>query len=307
MKVLLAGYNVDREVLDELKRTAPPRLDATPETLSAAYARISRDARPVDELRRAARDEVEKARRSNAAIIFGMGHHSVAEHAVFNFDVIGVSRLAVEEIERFRLGSYTEKSQRYISLGDDFVIPEELGPAGADRDLFLETVQAQNALYRSLLERLGPYVSARYPAVAADPRKRSLLDGWAKEDARYAVSLATESQLGLTMNARSLELLVRRFGVKPLAEFRDLRRRLFAAASEVAPSLLRFTEAGDFETKTYGDLAAAANARPAARRRALGMCASSKPRRAGTIGSWPPSCTRSPAGRTRTDCRPWGR
>lgn len=274
MKVFLAGYNVDRDVLEELKRHAPPRQDATPETLSAAYARISRDARPVDELRRAARAEVEQARRSNAAIIFGMGHHSVAEHAVFNFDIIGVSRLAVEEIERFRLGSYTEKSQRYISLGDDFVVPEEVGPAGAGRDLFLETVRAQNALYRSLLERLRPYVSTRYPALAANPKKRSLLDGWAKEDARYAVSLAAESQLGLTMNARNLELLVRRFGAKPLAELRDLRRRIFAAASDVAPSLLRFTEAGEFETKTYGDLAETrgrgAGARPAARRRASG-------------------------------------
>ena len=55
MKVVLAGYNVDREALDEVRRAAPNRLDLTPETLSASYARISRDSRPVDELRRAAR------------------------------------------------------------------------------------------------------------------------------------------------------------------------------------------------------------------------------------------------------------
>jgi len=130
MKVVLAGYNVDREALDEVRRAAPARLDLTPETLSASYARISRDARPVDELRRAARAEVDKARRSNRAIIFKMGHHSVAEHAVFNFDVMGVSRLAIEEIEKFRLGSYTEKSQRYITLGSDFVVPAEIVATG---------------------------------------------------------------------------------------------------------------------------------------------------------------------------------
>ncbi|GAF76552.1 unnamed protein product, partial [marine sediment metagenome] len=124
MNVILAGYNVDREVIEELKKNSPPRYDITPETLSASYARISRDTRPVDELRAEARAEVERARRSNRNIIFKMGHHSVAEHAVFNFDIIGASRLALEEIEKFRLCSYTEKSQRYIALKEDFVVPE---------------------------------------------------------------------------------------------------------------------------------------------------------------------------------------
>src|SRR5512137_3177838 len=146
MRVLLAGYNVDSAVLDELKRNSPPREDVTPETLSASYARISRDPRPADELRAAARAEVERARRSNQSIIFKMGHHSVAEHAVFNFDIIGVSRLAIEEIEKFRLSSYTEKSQRYITLGDDFVVPREITEAGTAAE-FVQTVRLQNALY----------------------------------------------------------------------------------------------------------------------------------------------------------------
>lgn len=125
MEVLLAGYNVDSAVLEELKKTSPERNDITPETLSASYARISRDPRSVEELRAAARAEVEKARRSNRNIIFKMGHHSVAEHAVFNFDIIGISRLAVEELEKFRLCSFTEKSQRYIKLENGFLLPEE--------------------------------------------------------------------------------------------------------------------------------------------------------------------------------------
>ncbi len=82
--------------------------------MAAAYARISRNPRPVNELRRIARSEVEKARASNRNIVFEMGHSSIAEHAVFNLDILGVSRLLVEEIEKFRLASYTEKSQRYV-------------------------------------------------------------------------------------------------------------------------------------------------------------------------------------------------
>ena len=257
MHVILAGYNVDADVVEELKRRSPGRADVTPETLSAAYARISRDPRPVNELRRAARDEVEKARRSNQTIIFKMGHHSVAEHAVFNFDIIGLSRLAIEELEHFRLCSYTEKSQRYIALKDDFVVPEEIRRAGLE-GLFAGTVRAQNALYRSLLARLKPYFFEKHAAEAANPKNHSILDGWAKEDARYSVSLATEGQLGLTANARNLELLLRRFAASDLAEIKELRERLWSLARDVAPSILLFMEPSGIDTRSYRDLAAAA-------------------------------------------------
>ena len=171
MRVILAGYNVDSAVLDELKKNSPAREDVTPETLSASYARISRDPRPVDELRAAARAEVDRTRRSNQSIIFKMGHHSVAEHAVFNFDIIGVSRLAIEEIERFRLMSFTEKSQRYITLGEDFVVPDEVKRAGREA-LFVRTVKAQNALYHRLYARLKPFVFAKHRRGRRRPEER---------------------------------------------------------------------------------------------------------------------------------------
>jgi flavin-dependent thymidylate synthase len=258
MKVVLAGYNLDREVIEDLKRQAPPRDDVTPETLSASYARISRDPRPADELRAVARQEVERARRSNQTIIFKMGHHSVAEHAVFNFDIIGVSRLALEEIEKFRLCSYTEKSQRYITLGEDFVIAEEIKRAGQE-GLFLRTVRSQNALYHKLYKKLRPHMFAKHKDIAAEPKNHAVLDGWAKEDARYVVSLATEGQVGMTVNARNLELMIRRLAANPLAELQELNATIYALAKEVAPSIILFTEATDFDAKTYPDLLSAAD------------------------------------------------
>lgn len=256
VKIVLAGYNVDAGVIGELKSAAPPRDDVTPETLSAAYARISRDPRPADELRAVSRTEVEKARRSNRNIIFAMGHHSVAEHAVFNFDVIGVSRLAIEDLERFRLCSFTEKSQRYIKLGEDFVVPAEIRAAGLE-DLFASAIRKQNALYHRLYDRLRPRVFARNAAAAEDPRNHAVLDGWAKEDARYIVSLAAEGQLGMTVNARNLELLIRRFASKPLAELREIGSRLHALAREVAPSIVLFTEGAEFDAVTLRDVGGA--------------------------------------------------
>lgn len=248
MKIILAGYNFDAEVIEQLKKHEPDRQNLTPETISAAYARISRDPRPVDELRAVARAEVERARRSNQNIIFKMGHHSVAEHAVFNFDLIGLSRLAIEEVEHFRLCSYTEKSQRYITLDGDYVLPEEIKQAGLE-DIFQETIEAQNQTYRYLYERLRENIFKKYEKQAANPRNHSILDGWAKEDARYVVSLATRGQLGMTVNARNLELMIRRFAARKNAEIQELVRHLHDLARKVAPSIILFTEPSPYEAE----------------------------------------------------------
>lgn len=253
MKVHLAGYNVDTAVLRELLEKDKDRQDVTPEVISAAYARISRDPRSIEEIRKEARREVEKARKSNSTIIFKMGHHSVAEHAVFNFDIVGVSRLAMEEVEKFRLASYTEKSQRYITLDKDYVLPQEIEESGF-KDLFTETVAYQNEAYRALFAQLKEYVFTENKALAQDARNHTLLEGWAKEDARYVTSLATESQVGLTINARNLELLLRRFASHPLAEIRQLGQAIYGQVADIAPSIVIFHQANDRDAKTYPEL-----------------------------------------------------
>jgi flavin-dependent thymidylate synthase len=249
MKIILAGYNIDYDLICELKEKSAFRQDLTPETISAAYARISRSPKPVNELRQISRAEVDKSRKSNNNIVFEMGHSSVAEHAVFNIDVIGVSRLLVEEIEKFRLCSFTEKSQRYVLFDNDFVLPEEIKQAGMT-DLFVATVKMQNEYYQALYENLRPYVFAQNKSLAEIATNRSMLEGWAKEDARYAIALATETQLGMTINARILELMLRRLAALQLAEAQEYSRNLYAATKDVAPSLIRYTQATDYDRLT---------------------------------------------------------
>lgn len=242
MQVVLAGYNVDAEVLSEAVTRGLDPEQLTPEILSAAYARISRNPAPVTELRAQARGEVARARASNEQIVFGLGHASVAEHAVFNFDLMGVSRLAIEAIEAFRLCSYTEKSQRYIRLEDDLVMPEELRAHGFEAR-FRELAALQHRSYDLLYARLLEHVLEKHAALAADRANRRTLEGWAKEDARYATSLAVEGQLGLTANARTLEHAIRRLSGHPLSEVRAVGAELLRLARAVAPSLIRYTEA----------------------------------------------------------------
>ena len=249
MKIILAGYNIDAALIRELKDKSSLTQDLTPETISAAYARISRSPKPVNELREIARAEVDKARNSNKSIVFEMGHSSVAEHAVFNIDVLGVSRLLVEEIEKFRLCSFTEKSQRYVLFSNDFVIPDEIRRAGLT-DLYTAAISQQNDYYHQLYQRLRPYVFEQNMELAEIPGNRSMLEGWAKEDARYAVCLATETQLGMTINARNLELMLRRLSALPLTEAQEYSENLYAATKDIAPSLIRYTQATDYDRLT---------------------------------------------------------
>ena len=253
MKVYIAGFNVDTEVLRQLEEKNGKRTDITPEVLSAAYARISRDPRPINEIRKTAREEVDKSRRSNTTIIFKMGHHSVAEHAVFNLDILGISRYVMEELEKFRLCAYTEKSQRYITLDKDHVIPDEIKGSNLKK-IFVDIIEEQNKMYFKLYEKLNEHVFNKNPDLANDPKKHNLLEGWAKEDARYIAALATEAQVGQTINARNLELLLRRFASHPLSEVKKLGRAIYEQISPIAPSIVIFHEANDRDSKTYPEL-----------------------------------------------------
>ncbi|MDZ4164172.1 MAG: FAD-dependent thymidylate synthase [Smithellaceae bacterium] len=254
MKVLVAGFNVDRDSLEELALASPGEIALTPETIPAAYARISRDPRPVNELRQQARQELERVRQSNRTIVFEMGHSSIAEHAVFNLDIIGVSRLLAEEIEKFRLVSYTEKSQRYVLLTDDFVLPEEIAQTGLAGD-FRNLIARQNRLYNDLYLKLRDLIIGKYPSEALRPNSLTTLEGWAKEDARYILALATETQLGMTINARSLELMLRRLAAHPWQEARSLAEQLYQATYPIAPSLIRYAKATDYDRLTRAELA----------------------------------------------------
>lgn len=246
MKINLAGHNIDTDVLLEYRHRLPVEdhidhdmrslLSAfTPETISAAYARISRAPESVDELRRKAVHDVAKARKSNETIVFDYGHASVAEHAVFNFDLIDVSRLAIEAVEHSRLASYTEKSQRYVTFDADkeeFMVPFEIADGGFEKH-FRDFVRETHEQYHWTLEQIKDQERPQ--------------GGSPQEDARYLTTLAVTGQLGMTVNARTLEAMVRRLTSHPLQEVQHIGCELHAKAKDVAPSLIRYCEPDPFQ------------------------------------------------------------
>lgn len=238
MKIRLAGFNIDKNLIDE----AIDSPIATPEVISAAYARISRSSKSIGDLRLQARKELDKARSSNNNIIFEMGHSSIAEHAVFNFDLTGISRLLTEIVQKSRLASFTEKSQRYVTFDNDYVIPTEL--SAEQRSVYINLMDSLFSEYRCSFEALKEK-TCRLPLSIRDQ------ENLAKEDARYILPLATKTQMGMTINARNLEALLRRLSNTPLSEAKELHEKLHSSVYKVAPSLIKYTGADSFYTKDY--------------------------------------------------------
>lgn len=114
--------------------------------------------------------------------IVGMGHHSVIEHAVFTFSVEGVSRALTHQLVRHRMASFSQQSQRYVSMDRaSFVTPHSVEGNEEASKVFNETMDTMWDAYRRL-EELG------IPA----------------EDARYLLPNGCTTNITITMNAREL-------------------------------------------------------------------------------------------------------
>lgn len=259
MHVKVAGYNIDADLLGRFKEAlqelsfrageedfeVPGEIrnfwnsdNLTPETISAAYARISRYPESVGELRKIAARSVARARKSNQTIVYEYGHASVAEHAVFNIDITGISRLAVETVESRRLMSYTEKSQRYIALSGEYVVPEEFRNTSFE-EKFRELGDGSFRVYQEFLEKIEKSSSG---GDNGDEAKYL-----AREDARYLLPLAAGAQLGMTGNARNIEHLLRRTLKHPLKELQDFGLKLKLEVEKIAPSLVRHLDDEQFD------------------------------------------------------------
>ena len=55
------------------------------------------------------------------------GHESVLEHAVYTFEIKGVSRALTHQLVRHRMASYAQQSQRYVNkVAFEYITPESI-------------------------------------------------------------------------------------------------------------------------------------------------------------------------------------
>ncbi len=150
--------------------------------------------------------------------IVGMGHHSVIEHAVFTFSVEGVSRALTHQLVRHRVASFSQQSQRYVSMrSPTYVTPHTVEADEEAERIFDETMSAIWDAY-SRLEAMG------IPA----------------EDARYLLPNGCTTNITITMNARELlHFFSLRCCNRAQWEIREMADRMLELCLEVSPVIFR--------------------------------------------------------------------
>lgn len=117
--------------------------------------------------------------------LYNNGHHSVFEHVVFQFKVTGISRACSHQLVRHRHASYTQRSQRYCSESKyNVVVPPSITEHPVAYEAYTEAVEHLSLAYDRLM-RLGIK----------------------REDARYILPNAQETELYVSLNLRELILL----------------------------------------------------------------------------------------------------
>lgn len=115
-----------------------------------------------------------------------MGHESVLEHASFTFVIEGISRVALAQLTRHRLCSFSVVSQRYTGIeGQRFVIPETIKNTIVNQcDNYLADIW--NNAIDTILSAYSAFIIAGIP----------------EEDARYIIPQGITCDLIMTANAR---------------------------------------------------------------------------------------------------------
>jgi thymidylate synthase (FAD) len=161
-----------------------------------------------------------------------VGHGSVLEHAVFNLLFTGVSRSLTHELVRHRAGfGFSQLSQRFVDESKcSFVEPGDIAADPQLHQIWLESMQASQAAYRALADRL----TEKFKAIP----DRTLRRKKAREAARSVLPNATETKIFVTANARALRHFIEMRGDAAAdVEIRRLAVAVFKLLQSEAPNL----------------------------------------------------------------------
>lgn len=199
------------------------------------------------------------ARRFHERWVVGYGHSSVAEHAVAHVGIEKISRLASAELELAnRFNSFTEYSQRYQRpRRGDFYIPEELDAHPSLREAYIRFQHDVYDAYETILGKLIPYLRQTISRHDNETEKayETRLEKLAFEDARYVLTLATLTNLGMTGNGRALRDTLVVLLSSPYPECVRLAQQMEEEISHVIPTLLRHVDASDHLRQCYRQFA----------------------------------------------------
>ncbi len=200
----------------------------------------------------------DRARAFAERYVLGYGHSSVAEHGVVHLALEDVSIIASKLVEDARLASYTEKSTRYVAFDPSKVYyPPRVMADPRLADDYRRTIRALLDAYAGWNEDFVAQIKARTPRgeKQAERAYEAASRATAFDLLRYLLPAATHTNIGLTLNARTLEHLITKLLSQPLEEGQELGRRIREEAQHIVPTLLKYADHNAYRAETSAAIA----------------------------------------------------
>lgn len=175
-------------------------------------------------------------------MLASLGHESPIEHVSFTFGIEGVSRAFLAQITRHRIASFSVQSQRYVRKdGFVYITPPEVLNTPEALAVYEEAMRADLAAYNRLADILQEKHYAAFLAEGkSEKQAKSMAEKKAIEDARFVLPNACDTQMIVTMNARSLyNFFKHRCCSRAQWEIRAAADEMLRLVSEVAPTLFQ--------------------------------------------------------------------
>lgn len=196
----------------------------------------------------------ERAAKFHEKWVLNYGHASVAEHASVHVGIEKVSRLfsSILELSNEYM-SFTEYSQRYQSPAKgDFFTPEELDQHSSLKNKYIQLNNYQYDLYFELNGKLFEFLKDTVPTPEEVEERlhHRALEKIAFEDARYALNLATYTNLGMTANARAIEDSLTKLLSSRYPEVRKRAQEIKEEVRFSVPTLVKYANENKYITET---------------------------------------------------------
>ncbi|MBI3599169.1 MAG: FAD-dependent thymidylate synthase [Nitrospinae bacterium] len=154
------------------------------------------------------------------------GHESVLEHAYATFRITGGSRAFTHQIVRHRLCAFSQQSQRYVDeKGFNIITPSSIEQNKEAKRIFDDFIKSAKDTYIKL---------------------QSL--GIKKEDARFVLPNAVESEIVISANFREWRHILReRCGKSAQWEIREVSLEILRILKRHAPTVFEDFEIDEIE------------------------------------------------------------
>ncbi len=206
-KVFLISYTPD------IERVCASAMRSCYSSKAAHYLYLDKEGFPDGEVKRMIKKALE------------LGHVDVLEHGSLTFSIEGVSRSLTHQLVRHRIASYSQQSQRHVSIKKDtewYVIPPSILK---ERGKFQLNGKVHEMEFAEFMKIISDYYA-------------SLLEKVRKEDARFVLPNATKTNITMTTNPRELRhIFSLRCDMAAQWEIRDVCWAMHALCYLIAPTI----------------------------------------------------------------------